>query len=430
MKIKSIKAFEILDSRGNPTVKTLVELEDGAMGITAVPSGASTGAYEAKELRDEDKSRYNGLGVLKAVENVNSEIAGKIIGMEAGDQEKLDQVLIELDGTEEKARLGANAILSVSVATARAQASSEGKEVFEYLTRFNSEFRGEYLMPIPEMNILNGAKHAGWTTDIQEYMIFPINFKNIKDAIRANVEVYHALKKIISEKGFSTNVGDEGGFAPSVSSNAEPFDLITEAVKGAGYRIGEDIYLGVDVASSEFFENSKYKLRKEDKEINSDELKDFYKNLIDKYPIISIEDPFSEDDWEAYKKFTSEFGEKIQIVGDDLFVTNVKRLKRGIEEISANSILIKLNQIGTLTETIQAVNLARESGMTVIISHRSGETEDSFIADFAVAMGTGQIKSGAPARSDRVAKYNRLLIIEEILGEKASYSEFPFKVNS
>lgn len=424
MKIKSVKAIEILDSRGNPTLKTTVVLEDNSIGITAVPSGASTGIYEAKELRDKDEKRYAGLGVLKAVENVNFEIAEKVIGSEAEDQEVLDKALIDLDGSEDKSRLGANAILSVSVATARAQASSEGKEVFQYLTKFNSDFSNEFIMPIPEMNIMNGAKHAGWTTDIQEYMIFPVKAESFKEAVRINTEIYHSLKKIISEKGYPTLVGDEGGFAPKVSSNEEPFQLISEAVEKSGYKLKEDICFGIDVASSEFFKDGIYKLNKENKEINARELSDFYKGFINKFPIISIEDPFDQDDWEAYKSFYEDLADKIQIVGDDLFVTNVKRLERGIKEKSANSILIKLNQIGTLTETIQAIRLAKKNNMTAIISHRSGETEDTFIADLSVAMGTGQIKSGAPARSERVAKYNRLIAIEEMIGENVKYSDY------
>ena len=422
MKIRSVHATEILDSRGNPTVKTTVELEDGAIGITAVPSGASTGVHEAKELRDGDENRFNGLGVLKAVENVNSRISEKVIGTEAAEQENIDQLMISLDGTENKENLGANATLSVSIAVARAQASSEGKEVFEYLTRFNPEFSGKYIMPIPEMNIMNGAKHSGWTTDIQEYMIFPIKANSIKDAVRENVEIYHTLKKIISKKGYSTAVGDEGGFAPKLNSNEEPFDLISEAIEKSGYKLKEEIAFGIDVASSEFFEDGKYKLKKEEKEVDSNGLKEFYKTLFDKYPIISIEDPFAQDDWEAFKTFQAEFGSSIQIVGDDLFVTNVRRLQRGIKEKSANSILIKVNQIGTLTETIQAINLAKKNNFKTIISHRSGETEDTFIADLSVAMCTGQIKSGAPARSERVAKYNRLMIIEDKLKDKAEYS--------
>lgn len=428
MKIKNIKAIEILDSRGNPTIRTIIELEDGSVGITAVPSGASTGIYEARELRDNDEKRYNGLGVLEAVENVNKEIAGEIIGKDAEGQKEIDRQMIELDGTEDKARLGANAMLSVSIAVARAQASSEGKEVFEYLTRFNPDFSGEYIMPIPEMNIMNGAKHAGWATDIQEYMIFPVIADSFKEAVRKNVEVYHALKKIISDKGYSTTVGDEGGFAPKVNSNEEPFDLMREAIDKSGYELGKDFYFGIDVASSEFFKDGKYTLRKEDKSLDSAELIEFYKGIKNKYPLASIEDPFDQDDWEAYKNFQKDMGDSIQIVGDDLFVTNVKRLKRGIEEKSTNSILIKLNQIGTLSETIEAINLAKENNMTSIISHRSGETEDTFIADLAVAMCTGQIKSGAPARSDRVAKYNRLLYIEDLLGEKAKYATFPFSL--
>jgi len=428
MNIKNIFAQEILDSRGNPTVQAIVELEDYSIGVASVPSGASTGIHEAVELRDDDEKRFRGQGVLKAIENVNSEIALCLIGQNAEDQKKIDNLMIDLDGTENKSRLGANAILSVSLAVARAQANTEKKELFEYLLKFNPDFDGTYVMPIPEMNIMNGAKHAGWCTDIQEYMIFPVKADSIRDAIRKNAEIYAFLKDIIHEKGFMTTVGDEGGFAPLVSSNEEPFELISEAIRKAEYIIGEEICFGIDVASSEFFNEGNYELRKENKLINSDELSEFYKNLVSKYPIISIEDPFSQDDWGAYKKFNDTFGSSIQIVGDDLFVTNVKRLEKGIEEKSANAILIKLNQIGTLSETIDAILLARKNNIDSIVSHRSGETEDTFIADFSVAMCTGQIKSGAPARSERVAKFNRLMNIERLLEDKAKYANFPLGV--
>lgn len=426
MKIKSVSAQEILDSRGNPTIETVTILEDGARGWAAVPSGASTGKYEAVELRDGDAARYHGAGVLKAVANVNTTIRQAVIGLEAQDQNKLDQTLISLDGTENKARLGANAILSVSLSVARAQAASEKKELYEYLTKFNPEFAGTYLMPIPEMNVINGGKHANWATDIQEYLLFPVGAKSVAQAVRMNAEVYQILKSIIKAKGYTTTVGDEGGFAPPVAANEEPFQLLVEAIEKAGYMLGKDICLGIDPAASEFYEDEKYRLTKEGKTVNSDDLSQFYKNLLTTYPIISLEDVFAEDDWEAFGKFTASVGQKLQIIGDDLYVTNVRRLQKGIENKSTNAILIKLNQIGTLTETINAVLLAREHGMASIVSHRSGETEDTFIADFVVAMGTGQIKAGAPARSERVAKYNRLMSIERELGHKAVYASFPF----
>ncbi len=424
MKIAHITARQILDSRGNPTIEADVVLEDGSFGRAAVPSGASTGKYEAVELRDGDKTQYNGTGVLKAVENVNTKILQAVKGLDAENQKKLDQTMIELDGTENKANLGANAILSVSLAAARAEAAAEGKELYEYLTKFNPDFNGTYTMPIPEMNVMNGGKHANWATDIQEYMLFPIGATSITEAIRMNAEVYQILKKIIKSKGYAISVGDEGGFAPNVKSNEEPFQILSEAIEKAGYTLGKDISLGIDAAASEFYENGKYKLNKEGKIVTSDELAEFLKELAQKYPIISMEDIFAEDDWNGFQKFTEEMGKKMQIVGDDLYVTNVKRLQKGIENKTTNSILIKLNQIGTLTETVDAILLARKNGMTSIVSHRSGETEDTFIADFTVAMGTGQIKTGAPARSERVAKYNQLLRIEERLGEKAVYATF------
>ncbi len=424
MKISNINAQEILDSRGNPTVETVVTLEDGSSGRAAVPSGASTGKYEAVELRDKVASRYGGKGVQRAVEHVNITITQAVIGLEAEDQRKVDQTMIELDGTENKANLGANALLSVSLAIARAQASSEKKELYEYLTKFNPNFDGTYIMPIPEMNVMNGGKHANWATDIQEYMLFPIGAPSISEAVRMGAEVYQVLHTIIKEKGYGTTVGDEGGFAPNVGSNEEPFQLLSDAIEKAEYNLGKDISLGIDAAATEFYHDGKYHLNKEGKTVSSDELTEFYKNLVQNYPIISMEDIFAEDDWEAFKKITESVQNTIQIVGDDLYVTNVKRLQKGIEQKTTNSILIKVNQIGTLTETIDAILLARQNGMTSIVSHRSGETEDTFIADFAVAMGTGQIKAGAPARSERVAKYNRLMRIERELEGKTKYAEF------
>ncbi len=425
MKIKELKALEILDSRGNPTIEATVVLEDGSVGVACVPSGASTGKYEAVELRDRDKTRYLGLGVQTAVKNIEDKIANAVIGLDANDQAKVDQVMIDLDGTDNKANLGANAILGVSLAVAVAEAKSQKKELFEYLTKFNPDFDGKYVLPIPMMNVLNGGKHAGWATDIQEYMVLPTGVSSFEDAVRVSAEIYQNLKKIIKEKGYNTNVGDEGGFAPQVSSNEEPFSLLVEAIEKSGYKPGVDVNLGIDAASSEFYADSKYELKREGKVINSDELASFYEDLLKKYPIISMEDIFNEDDWEAYKKFYAN-NQKLQIVGDDLYVTNVSRLKKGIEEKASNSILIKLNQIGTLTETIDAVLLARQNGMSSVISHRSGETEDTFIADLCVAMGTGQIKTGAPARSERTAKYNRLLKISSLVKNTSTYSTFPF----
>ncbi len=428
MKIKSVSALEILDSRGNPTVETTVILEDRSVGVDSVPSGASTGKYEAVELRDNDPKRYQGAGVLKAVDNVNHKIASSVVGLEASDQKKLDETMIALDGTVNKANLGANAILSVSLATARAQAASEKKPLYQYLTKFNPEFNGTYILPIPMMNIMNGGKHANWATDIQEFMILPIGAPSATEAIRMGAEVYQNLKKVLKTRNYSTNVGDEGGFAPTVKSNSEPFELISEAIKISGYQLGKDIYFGIDAAASEFYKNGKYVLNKEGKTLTSDELSKFYLELKSKSPIIFFEDIFDQDDWDGFKQFTNKVDNHAQVVGDDLYVTNVKRLERGIKEKTTNSILIKLNQIGTLSETTDAILLARKNNMTAIVSHRSGETEDAFIADFVVAMGTGQIKTGAPARSERTAKYNRLMKIEKEVGDKASYAKFPFLI--
>jgi len=426
MKIKSIKALQILDSRGNPTLSATVILDNGVSGWAAVPSGASTGSYEAVELRDGDKSVYGGNGVLKAVSNIEEKIAPALIGQDPTDQTKIDQIMIDLDDTENKAVLGANAILGVSMAVARAAAASLNKPLYQYLSKFNPEFTGVYQMPVPMMNVLNGGKHANWATDIQEYMILPVGAKSITEAVRMCAEIYQTLKKVLKDKNYSISVGDEGGFAPAVSSNEETFDLLTEAVKSAGYELGKDIVFGIDAAATEFFSDNAYHLKKENKIMTSAELISFYQDLSKRHPIRSFEDILAEDDWTGFKNFTDAFNWEVQVVGDDLYVTNVKRLERGIKEKTTNSILIKLNQIGTLTETINAINEARANGMTAVISHRSGETEDAFIADLVVAMGTGQIKTGAPARSERTAKYNRLIAIEAELEGKSEYAKFPY----
>ncbi len=426
MKIKTIVGFEILDSRGNPTVEAEVVLEDGSRGRAAVPSGASTGSYEAVELRDGDTKRYNGLGVLKAIQNINTKIAPALIGEDASDQRKIDKRMIELDGTENKAVLGANAILAVSLATARAVAVSEGKPLYEYLSKFNPDFDGTYYLPMPMMNIMNGGKHANWATDIQEYMILPVGAKTMSEAVRICAEVYFQLKKTLKDNGYGTNVGDEGGFAPAVKSNSEPFELMAEAIKRAGYQLGKDVIFGIDAAATEFYKNGTYELKKEGKSVDSNQLADFYLEISKKYPVRSMEDIFGEDDWKGFGDFFSRTKNEIQIVGDDLYVTNIARLGRGVEDKTTNSILIKLNQIGTLSETVDAILLARRNKMTAVISHRSGETEDDFIADLSVAMGTGQIKTGAPARSERTVKYNRLMKIEAEVGKEAVLKKFPF----
>ena len=429
MKIKSISAMEILDSRGTPTIECVTTLSDDSTGWAAVPSGASTGKYEAVELRDNDLKRYDGKGVLKAVKNVNETIAKVVVGMNAENQEALDKKMIELDGTENKTNLGANAILSVSLSVARAQAVSEKKPLYQYLSRFNPDHKDIFTMPIPEMNVMNGGKHANWATDIQEYMLFPIGSPSIVEAVRLNVETYMQLKKIIKQKGYSTTVGDEGGFAPPVKSNEEPFELLMQAIAAAGYNPGIDIAIGIDAAASEFYKGDQYFLTKENKHFTSSQLLEFYGSLKNKYPIVSMEHIFDQDHWSAFQAATKTFGTDTQIVGDDVYVTNIKRLQKGIAENTTNSILIKLNQIGTLTETIATILMARKNQMTAIVSHRSGETEDPFIADFVVAMGTGQIKTGAPARSERTAKYNRLMQIEKELGEKATYAKWPFTLH-
>ena len=406
--IYSVHAREVLDSRANPTVEVEVVTEDGGFGRAIVPSGASTGAYEAVELRDNEKHRYMGKGVSKAVHNVNNVIAPNLYEYDVFDQVGIDEMMIELDGTDNKGKLGANAILGVSMAVARAAADELNLPLYQYLGGV-----GARVMPIPMMNILNGGQHADNNVDIQEFMILPVGAPSFKEALRMGSEVYHHLKKVLQAKGLSTGVGDEGGFAPNLESNEEAFQVIVEAIEEAGYTPGKDVVLGIDVAASEIYEDDKYYFKGEDRKLSSLEVIDFYEEMISKYPIVSIEDGLSEDDWEGWKLMTARLGKKIQIVGDDLFVTNVKRLKKGIDENAANSILIKLNQIGTITETLSAIELAKINGYKVVISHRSGETEDSTIADLAVAVNSRQIKTGAPARTDRVAKYNQLLRIED-----------------
>ena len=418
--IMHVFAREILDSRGNPTVEAEVHLDDFSVGIAGVPSGASTGVHEAHELRD-GGDRYQGKGVLEAVKHVNNEIADKIVGFEADDQRVIDQTLIELDGTENKSKLGANAILGVSMAVATAAAESSNLPLYRYIGGPNA-----HLLPVPMMNIVNGGAHADSGVDVQEFMIAPIGAETFAEALRLGAEVYHSLKSVVKSKGLSTGLGDEGGFAPSVGSTKEALDLIVEAIKKAGLEPGKDIALALDVASSEFYKDGKYHF--EGGEHTAEEMVKVYEDLISSYPIVSIEDPLQEDDWEGYTNLTAKIGDRVQIVGDDFFVTNPARLAKGIEEKAANALLVKVNQIGTLTETFDAVDLAHRAGYRTMMSHRSGETEDTTIADLAVALGCGQIKTGAPARSERVAKYNRLLRIELELGTAAVYagrSAFP-----
>ena len=409
-------AREILDSRGNPTVEVEVFLEDGTIGHAAVPSGASTGAFEACELRDGDKARYGGKGVLKAVENVNSIIGPAIQGFDATEQAAIDKLMISLDGTDNKSKLGANAILGVSMAVARAAAKSLDLPLYQYLGGFNAKE-----LPVPMMNILNGGAHADNNVDIQEFMIMPVGAESFTEALRSCAEVYHTLKTVLKGKGLSTGVGDEGGFAPNLESNEEALEVICEAIKAAGYEPGKDFKLVIDAASSEFYKDGKYDLAGEGKIKTAEEMVDFYEYLVGKYPIVSIEDGLAEEDWDGWKVLTDRLGKKVQLVGDDLFVTNSKRLAKGIDMGVANSILVKVNQIGTLTEAFEAMELAKRFGYTCVVSHRSGETEDAIIADIAVAVNAGQIKTGAPARSERVAKYNQLLRIEENLYETAEY---------
>lgn len=422
--ITEIIARQILDSRGNPTVEVDVFSDTGFMGRAAVPSGASTGVHEAVELRDGDKNRFMGKGVLKAVNNVNTTIRDELRGFYVSDQNLIDAAMIQLDGTENKAKLGANAIIGVSMAVAKTAAMESGQPLFKYLGGVNAN-----TLPVPAMNILNGGSHADNKIDIQEFMIMPLGAASFSEALRMGAEVFHNLKLVLKENGHSTNVGDEGGFAPNLKSNEEAIEVVLKGIEKAGYKPGEDIWIALDPAASEFYDTEKkmYHFDSTNKDISSDELVEYWKTWVKKYPVISIEDGLHEDDWEGFRKLTSAVGDKIQIVGDDLFVTNVKRLARGIEEKVANSILIKVNQIGSLTETINAVNLATANSFTSVISHRSGETEDTTIADLAVALNTGQIKTGSASRSDRISKYNQLLRIEEILGDSARFVGKDFK---
>ena len=422
MQIAAVHAREILDSRGNPTVEVEVILRDGARGRAAVPSGASTGAHEALELRDGDPKRYRGKGVLRAVGNVNGEIAAAVKGLPVDDQAALDRRLIELDGTPAKSRLGANAVLGVSLAAAHAAAAALGEPLYRHLARVAGRDEGDVLLPVPMCNILNGGKHAEGSTDFQEFMVMPLGAPTFADGLRMATDVYHALSRLIQDRGLPTTVGDEGGFAPPGLANAEAVELVTAAIEAAGYRPGEEIALALDPAASELLVDGSYRLEREGRTLDSEELVALWEDWRHRYPIVSIEDGMAEDDWEGWRLLTERLGDQVQLVGDDNFVTNVERIQRGIRERSANAVLIKLNQIGTLTETLAAIDAAREAGWAAVISHRSGETEDTTIADLVVATGVGQIKAGAPARGERTAKYNRLLRIEEELGASARYA--------
>ena len=422
--ISHISAQEILDSRGNPTVEARIQLVNGTIGYGRSPSGASTGRKEALELRDQDNSRYQGKGVLKAIANIEELIAPKLKGIQVNQQEEIDQCMLDLDGTDNKSKLGANAILAVSLAAADAAAKNQNLMLFEYLGGFDN-----HIMPVPMMNIINGGAHADNNIDIQEFMILPVGFNTFSEALRCGVEIFHVLKEQLAKKSLATSVGDEGGFAPNLRSNQEAIDVILEAIEKSGYRAGSEVYLGLDVASSEFYKSGRYHLSSENKSLTSDEFISYLADLVKQYPLLSIEDGLAEDDWLGWESLTKQLGQKIQLVGDDLFVTNREILKQGIEKNVANSILIKLNQIGTLSETLKTIGLAKYSGYTSVISHRSGETEDTVIADLAVASNAGQIKTGSLCRSDRVAKYNQLLRIEKQLGNQASYagkSVFPW----
>jgi enolase len=415
--IANVVGREVLDSRGNPTVEVEVELVSGGLGMAAVPSGASTGVHEAVELRDADPKRYGGKGVLKAVESVNDVIAPQIVGMDALDQIALDQFMIGLDDTANKGNLGANAILGVSLATAKAASNALDLPLYRYLGGVHA-----HVLPVPMMNILNGGKHAANSTDFQEFMVMPAGAPTFAECLRWGAEIYHSLHKVLASKGYGTNIGDEGGFAPSLGSNAEAVEVILQAIEQAGYRPGEDVWIALDPAASELYENGKYRLQREDRVLSSEEMVDFWKGWVDRYPIISLEDGMAEDDWEGWVKLVQAVGDRVQVVGDDLLVTNTARIERAIEMKAATALLCKVNQIGTLTESIAAVEMAHRAGWTSVVSHRSGETEDTTIADIVVALNTGQIKTGAPARSDRVAKYNRLLRIEEELEDAAAFA--------
>ncbi|OLO09288.1 phosphopyruvate hydratase [Salinicola sp. MH3R3-1] len=418
--IVDIRALEVLDSRGNPTVQAQVTLSSGITGSACAPSGASTGSREALELRDGDKSRYLGKGVLKAVDAVNGKIRERLMGMDASDQRALDDAMLALDGTDNKASLGANAILAVSLAAAKAAATEKGVPLYAHIAELYGQ-PGQYTMPVPMMNIINGGEHADNNVDIQEFMVQPVGAPNFREALRMGAEIFHALKKVLTAKGLSTSVGDEGGFAPNLSSNAEALAVIKQAVDDAGYVLGKDVTLALDCAASEFFKDGVYDLAGEGKQYDAAGFTDYLADLCDQYPIVSIEDAMDESDWDGWKALTDKLGDKIQLVGDDLFVTNTRILKRGIDEKIGNSILIKFNQIGSLSETLDAIKMAQDAGFTAVISHRSGETEDTTIADLAVGTAAGQIKTGSLCRSDRVSKYNRLLVIEQELGDKVAY---------
>jgi len=425
-KITKINAREILDSRGNPTVEVDAYLESGATACAAAPSGASTGSQEALELRDGDKRRFLGKGVLKAVANVNKIIAKALVGEEADKQEKIDRMMIELDGAPNKSKLGANAILAVSMAVLKAAAYDAKMPLFAYIAeKFGGAINGKYVMPVPMMNIINGGAHADNSADIQEFMIMPAGAKNFREAVRMGSEIFHNLKKVLKDKKLNTNVGDEGGFAPTLSSNKEALELIMEAIGAAGYKAGKDVSIAIDSAANEFYKEGKYNLKKDNLELTGAEMVGYYEKLVSQYPIVSIEDGLAEGDWENWRLLNKKLGKKIQIVGDDIFVTNPEIIKKGIKEKAANAVLIKVNQIGTVSETVEAVKIAQYAGWRTVISHRSGETEDTFIADFAVGLGAGQIKSGSLSRTDRVAKYNQLMRIEEMLGKKAVFKN-PF----
>ncbi|MBD3250017.1 MAG: phosphopyruvate hydratase [Candidatus Pacebacteria bacterium] len=426
MQIKSIHAQEILDSRGNPTVETEVVLEDGSQGRAAVPSGASTGTHEALELRDQDKNRYHGKGVLKAVANVNKIIAPELKGFNPSNQQKLDQTMLDLDGTPLKKNLGANAILSVSMATARAVAQSKNIPLYQYIAQLFGLSPKTYTLPVPMMNVLNGGKHALGSSDMQEYMIMPVGAPNIQEAVRWGAEIFHTLGKILKAQDQQTTVGDEGGYAPRLSSNEEPLELIVQAIEKAGYQPGKQVAIAMDPAATEFYQDGQYQLKVEGKVLSSQQMVERYSKWVEKYPIVSIEDGLAEDDWQGFELMTKKLGNKIQVVGDDLLVTNPDRLQKAIRQNSANSILIKLNQIGTVSETITTMKMAFDAQMTAVVSHRSGETADTFISDFVVGSGAGQIKTGSLSRSDRIAKYNQLMRIERQLAKNAKMAQMPF----
>lgn len=430
MIIQSIVAQEILDSRGNPTVAVTLSLEDGTEVFSAVPSGASTGAYEALELRDGDNGRYLGKGVLKAVANVNELIAPKLIGHKVTDQAGLDQIMLDLDGTQGKQKLGANAILAVSMACVKAAAIASKMPLYAYIAQLFGNSTEEFIMPIPMSNVLNGGKHAVGSSDMQEFMIFPLAAKSVVEAVQINAEIFQHLGKILQAKGMQKTVGDEGGYAPSLGTNEAPLQMMIQAIEMAGYQAGQDVFIALDPAATEFYKNEEgvayYDLQTENKKLSSSEMVKKYQQWVEEYPIVSIEDGLAEDDWEGFAELTATLGKYVQIMGDDLLVTNPERIQKAIEKKAANSVLIKLNQIGSVSETIQAIKLARSAGWTCVVSHRSGETEDTFIADFVVGSGTGQIKTGSMCRSERVAKYNRLMMIERELGDKAKMAKFPF----